>query len=139
MIKTTTTYFDSDYIQIGADANLKAITLLYKRKGTSEEFRGAHNELLKVFDKHPEDKLFIDTRNLGIVAPEDQKWVGMQIIPELAAFTPKNFLKIAVVAPAYIFTKLAVDTVERVSMETGVCLNRNFDSTTAAEQWLKEG
>ncbi len=138
MLKNTSIYFESDYFQIGVDTRLQAITLQYKRKGSSEEFRGAHHKLLEVFKQNPEDKILIDARHLGIVAPDDQKWVGMQIIPQLAALTTRNFLKLAVVTSEYIFTKLAIDTVERISMETGICLNRNFDSVANAEQWLME-
>jgi hypothetical protein len=136
MLNNTFIYFESDYFQIGVDRKLEAITLQYKRKGLSEELRAAHHKLLEIFKQNPKDKILIDARYVGIVAPDDQKWVGMQIIPQLAALTTNNFLKLAVVTPNYIFTKLAVDTVERLSMETGVCLNRNFDSFANAEQWL---
>lgn len=138
MIRKTSLYFENDYIRIGVDAAINAITLEYKRKGSSEEFKDAHQKLLEVFGQTPEDKILIDARQLGIVAPEDQKWVGMHIIPQLAAFTPSHFLKLAVVTPTYIFTKLAIDNVERISMETGICLNKNFDSVAAAQLWLTE-
>ncbi len=139
MIKNSLIYYDCDYFQIGKEADLGAVTLKYKRKCTSEEFREVNLKLLEVFEQaSSQDKILIDTRDMGIVAPEDQKWVGQYIVPRLASATPQNYLKVAVITPDNIFTKLAVDTVERISMETGVCLNRNFNTVVAAKLWLQE-
>lgn len=135
---TNTILSETDYYSIKHDTALQAVILTYKRKGTSDEFRQLHYKLLESFDKVVASKILVETHAMGIVAPQDQRWVGQFIIPQIAQKTPYKFLYAAVVAPEGVFTRLAVETVEKISVETGTCLNKHFDSTTTARQWLSE-
>ncbi|MFD2514442.1 hypothetical protein ACFSRY_11235 [Pontibacter locisalis] len=136
--ETLTLLFETDYYSIQFDAALQAVLLTYKRKGSSDEFRELHYKLLEAFDKVAASKILVETQEMAIVAPEDQRWVGQFIIPQIAKKTENQFLYAAVVAPKGIFTKLAVDTVEEISMGTGTCINKSFDNTAEARMWLSE-
>ncbi|WP_207435823.1 hypothetical protein [Sabulibacter ruber] len=127
---------DDAYATTGYDELLDAVYLRYKRKGTSAEFRDANLRVVASMAKAPSHRLFVDVREMGIVAPEDQKWVANVIIPQLAQHAPENYVYIALVVPENIFTKLAVTTVEEISNGKGICLNRHFASQTEAKRWL---
>lgn len=132
------TLIKEDYYEIGLDDRLQAVVLTYKRKGTSEEFRNLHFRLVEVFEKKRKSKLFVDTRKLGIVAPDDQRWVAQKVVPQMAMHAENQFLSIAVVTTKYVFTQMAVDNIEQLSIDTGTCLNKHFDNMAAATAWLQE-
>ncbi|WP_205502982.1 hypothetical protein [Rufibacter psychrotolerans] len=127
---------DDPYATTGYDDLLEAVYLRYKRKGTSQEFRHANRRIVASMAASPTPRVFVDVREMGVVAPDDQKWVAHTIIPQLAQHAPGHYLYIALVVPENIFTKLAVETVEEISNGKGICLNRHFTSLAEARQWL---
>ncbi|AKD02054.1 hypothetical protein POKO110462_18860 [Pontibacter korlensis] len=130
---------NSDYCEFGYDADLQALVLTYKRSGSSKEFRNNHYELLKVMEKVRVSRMLVNTLDLGAVAPEDQRWLGENIIPKMVKFALDGYLYIAVLAPEKkIFTQLAVEMIEQLSEKTGMYTNKHFHSLSAAKTWLRE-
>lgn len=137
--ETYSVIFSDEYFEVGRDSELQALVLTYKRQGSSAEFRNLHYKLLESFEKTKRSKLLVDTREMGIVSPDDQRWVGQQMVPQFATHAQNQFLYIAVLHPAKkVFTQLAVNNIEQLSMETESCLNRHFDNPKDARQWLQE-
>ncbi|ALI97995.1 hypothetical protein [Rufibacter tibetensis] len=129
---------DNDYATTGYDEVLGAAYLTYKRQGTSQEFRDANHRIVASLAKKPTHRLFVDVRNMGVVSPEDQKWVGNTIVEQLAKNAPGKYLYIALLVPEKVFTKLAVTTIEEISNGKGICLNRHFFSVSEAKHWLAQ-
>ncbi|MFC6997844.1 hypothetical protein [Rufibacter roseus] len=129
---------EDDYAATGYDQVLEAVFLRYKRKGSSAEFRDANERIVASMRKTPTHRVHVDVREMGIVAPEDQKWVATSIIPQLAQNSPGQFVYIALVVPENVFTQLAVETVEDMSNQVGICLNRHFASEQEAKLWLAQ-
>jgi uncharacterized RmlC-like cupin family protein len=75
---------------------------------------------------------------MGVVSPEDQKWVGNTIVEQLAQHAPGDFLYIALVVSEKIFTRLAITAIEDISNAKGICLNRHFYSVSEAKHWLTQ-
>ncbi|GAB3535099.1 hypothetical protein GCM10027443_23370 [Pontibacter brevis] len=132
------TILTNDYFEIGQHDGLQAIILTYKRKGTSAEFRSLHYKLVEAFEKKRKGKLLVDARKLGIVAPEDQRWVGHHIVPQMARHNDRKFLSVAVVTTSYVFTQMAINNIEQLSVDTGSCINKHFHDMTEATNWLAE-
>lgn len=131
------TLIEEDYFEIGLNDELQAIILTYKRQGSSVEFRNLHYKLVEVFEKQRKNKLLVDTRKMGVVAPDDQRWVGQKVVPQLAMHSEKKYLYSAVMSTKYVFTQLAVSNIEQISIDTGTCLNKHFDNMSAAINWLQ--
>ncbi|WP_181305879.1 hypothetical protein [Rufibacter sp. XAAS-G3-1] len=129
---------DNDYATTGYDQVLEAAYLVYKRQGTSPEFREANTRLVSTLARFPSHRLFVDVRGMGVISPEDQKWVGNTIVLQLAKNAPGNYLYIALLVSEKIFTKLAVTSIEDISNGKGICLNRHFYSAPEAKHWLTQ-
>lgn len=129
---------DNDYATTGYDEVLESVYLMYKRQGNSQEFRDANNRLVSTIAKIPTHRLYVDVRGMGVTSPEDQKWVGHTIVPQLARNAPGSYLYIAIIVPEKIFTQLAVTSIEEISNGKGICLNRHFYSAAEAKQWLAQ-
>ncbi|GGK66977.1 hypothetical protein ACD591_02935 [Rufibacter glacialis] len=127
---------DNDYATTGHDAVLEAVYLLYKRQGTSAEFREANQRAVASMARTSVQRLFVDARLMGVVSPDDQKWVGNSIVEQLAARAKGSYLYIALVVSEKIFTKLAIHAIEEISNGKGICLNRHFYSVSEAKHWL---
>ena len=132
------TIIDQDYFEIGQNDALQALVLTYKRKGSSSEFRDLHHQLVEVFKKKRKSKLLVDARKMGIVAPDDQRWVGQEVVPEMAQQSQTRFLSVAVVSTKYVFTQMAIDNIEQLSINTGTCRNKHFHDMDEAIAWLRE-
>lgn len=129
-------YSETDYALTGYNEVLQAVYLVYKRKGTSAEFREANLQLVQAITRRPAQRVLVDARAMGVVAPEDQRWVGAEIVLKLASLAPNQYLYIASLLSEHVFTKLAVQTVVEVSNSLGVCQNMEFSSEEEAKDWL---
>ncbi|WP_026461841.1 STAS/SEC14 domain-containing protein [Adhaeribacter aquaticus] len=129
-------HFETDSVVIFTDKEINSVAVVYKRKTTSQEFRALHLELLKAFQISALNRLYVDIRKMEIAAPDDQKWLATTIIPQLAQYASSKFLHIAVVVNENIFTRLAVETVENISNDLGICIHRHFKTPTDAKEWL---
>ncbi|QHL87149.1 hypothetical protein GU926_06775 [Nibribacter ruber] len=126
----------TDYATTGYDELLQGVFLRYGRKCTSEEFKEANQRLLQTMRLYPTQRVNLDVLALGLVSPEDQRWMATAIIPRLADLAPNNYLYIAVVVPESAFTKLAVKAIEDMANASGICQHCQFPNLVEAKQWL---
>ncbi|AMM50115.1 hypothetical protein TH61_01495 [Rufibacter sp. DG15C] len=126
----------TEYAITGYDELLQGVFLRFLRKGTSEEFREANQRLLQTMREYSTQRVNLDVLHLGLVSPEDQRWMANLIIPRLAELAPNNYLYIAVVVPESTFTRLAMKSIEDMSNGKGICDYCQFPNLVEAKQWL---
>ncbi|MGD1847970.1 MAG: hypothetical protein ACFB10_21465 [Salibacteraceae bacterium] len=111
-------HYEDDYVQFGKWDTPNACFLIYKRFGTSEEFRSANQKLLAYYQQEKPGKLMVDARFMGALDDEDQEWVSSQITPALIAASPQNKYFSAMVTGDDVFARLGVENIES-SIEGG--------------------
>jgi hypothetical protein len=126
----------TEYAVTGYDELLQGVFLRFLRKATSEEFREAHQRLLDTMQAFSTQRVNLDVLFLGLVSPEDQRWMANLIIPRLAELAPNNYLYIAVVVPESPFTRLAMKSIEDMANGKGICDYCQFPNLVEAKQWL---
>ncbi|GAA4315762.1 hypothetical protein [Nibribacter koreensis] len=126
----------TDYAVTGYDELLQGVFLRFLRKATREEFKEAHQRLLQTMREYPTQRMNLDVLQVGLVSPEDQRWVASLIIPRLAELAPNNYLYIAVVVPETAFTRLAMTSIGDQVKDKGFCDYRQFPNLVEAKQWL---
>ncbi|HEY9004716.1 hypothetical protein [Ohtaekwangia sp.] len=128
-------YFEKEYATISYDNTTHAITIDWKVRPFSSEFRTGLESLLKAMEHFKTGKVIADTRNLGTLAIEDQDWSANDWTA--MALEAGYYSDIAIIVPSDVYDKMAIDDVmarvEGSSLKVGY-----FDERESAAAWIKQ-
>ncbi|MGD1843845.1 MAG: hypothetical protein ACFB10_00450 [Salibacteraceae bacterium] len=127
------TYFNSEYLQVSGDDTIGCSVVEWKRFATSEEFRNGMNQTMGLMKEKGYTKILSNSSNLGPIAPEDQKWVIEEWLPQALAL---GYNKIALIVPKDVFSQLAVDDIMEEANEVSPVDDKYFDNVDEAASWL---
>lgn len=131
-------HYQDDYVEFGYWDDLSACFLLYKRFGSSDEFRQANLKLLAFYQEKQPGKLMVDARLMGALDEEDQHWISKNVTPALIAASPDQKYFSAMVTGEDIFARLGVENIEE-TIEGGENYQVGlFASPGEARAWLAQ-
>ena len=95
------TVYDKNYVTISYDAEGKLGMVTWKSNCSKEEYREAFEAMLAYAKEHLIKYVLTDTRNQGVVSPENRKWFEKDMLPrgievglkKVAAVTDANVFK----------------------------------------------
>lgn len=112
----------------------------HKKFCPSKVFRAVWTEILEHLNSHQIHKVLIDSRNMGIIAPDDQRWfseeIGLQV--ENRSKSPRTYG--AFVFTENIFTQFSVKSILHNMSSANPNFNRNiryFDDLSTARNWIE--
>lgn len=73
--------FDKEYCIITYEKDKNLISLVWKRIISSEEYRRGFEVLKNIILEKQIKRLLTDSRNQGIISPDDRKWLETKVIP----------------------------------------------------------
>ena len=132
------TEYENEYCSIGYDSDYTSCYFIYKRFGSSEEFRDSHEKLLEVFRNHSTHKLLIDTRFMGVLNIEDQEWIVDYVTPALIEGSGDKKYTSAMVQGEDVFAKFGVESIESRLESHDNYQVAIFGDIDSAKTWLKD-
>jgi hypothetical protein len=128
--------FENEYIRLSIDESVPCLELIGKMFMPSDVFRESQEKSLQFYldyrDKYPNMLLFVDTRDIGQVAPKDTEWIAEEILAKFAAAGLKK--EVFVVPPStleqMVMTNYISSAGETIEMKV-------FDNVATAKKWLK--
>ncbi|MDN5202029.1 hypothetical protein QQ008_11665 [Fulvivirgaceae bacterium BMA10] len=126
-----------DYTTVGFDEKGKYTYMRIKQKGDSDQFRMAHDKVFEIYKKEQPGRHLADTRGMGVVSLDDQKFVSQNFLPRVVEFSPNNCIKIAVLVSEDAFSKFAVESIGKKMSEMPANIqHKMFKSEEEAVGWL---
>ena len=129
-------HYESDYVVVGYDNMTNFTFMRIKRKGSSEEFRTAHDKAFELYKTKLSAKHVADTSAMGVVSIDDQRYVSSEFIPNIKKFHPREQLKIGVIVSDDVFSKFAVkNIISKTNDSTGV-VHKMFRNISETINWF---
>jgi len=125
--------FEKDYATITYEADLKLLTLSWKRFVSSQEYRIAFSAVLKSIEEKRIPLFLADTRKQGIISPTDRKWLESEMIPPALKVGLKY---VATLLNKDIFKKYYLSKIKEHSENSGMSAFEMFDDYDKARAWL---
>ncbi len=131
-------YHDCEYVNIGFNEQGEYTEMSIKRKGSSSEFRMAHDKVIELYKEKRPGRHLADTSKMGVVSVDDQEYVAKQVIPTLMELSPGQKVKIAVLVSHDVFAKVAVDAIRNKTSQTASnAVHQVFEKYETAVAWLQ--
>lgn len=124
---------DYDYAEISYDSEFSVGKIVWKRKPSSEEYRGSFIKILEYSQKNEVDNFLSDIRNQGVVSPDDRKWFETDMMPKAISAGLK---RAGTIFDGNVFKKYYMNMIIKVSSKFGLPL-RLFNSEEEAIEWFK--
>jgi hypothetical protein len=124
--------FQKPYVTLELDEEKQCLIQNWNGFATSEQFREAINQSVKLFvEKRYLKKIISNTKDFAVVKKEDTDWVATHANPVLI----ENGLKyMAFVIPTNVFTQVSVNNFKSKADE--VLQIQYFDDLAKAKQWI---
>ena len=133
------TLFSNEYFTISIDESVPCLEWIGKKFMPSEAFRLSERKSLEFYleykDKYPNMEWFVDARYIGVVLPEDTKWVVDEILPQ---FVENGLTKEAFVLPKSAISQLMLKRYKKEATSAGYIEIGTFDNIEDAKNWLKK-
>lgn len=125
--------FDKEYCIITYEKDKNLISLVWKRIISSEEYRRGFEVLKNIILEKQIKRLLTDSRNQGIISPDDRKWLETKVIPVAI----KGGLKyVATVLAKDVFKQYYLTKIQSKSKKSGMSEFEIFESIQKAKEWL---
>ncbi len=111
--------------------------LKFNNKCSSTIYHRAYNDLLRTFHTYRHHKHITDTSDMGVVSIDDQKWVKVNIVPQIRqAVSMDKTLNIGLVLGRDIFATIAAKNIaKRFDSEKKTHI-QFFPEKEKAHEWL---
>jgi len=133
--------FENEFAEISFDKDIDAIALHFKKQAPPNDFIGINQKVLEIFKTLNTNKFYVDTRKIGVVSIEGQKWVIENLFPGMIAHIKgKKLFHVQVVNPAEIFGKVAASNIKSKAVTQQPDKNlviESFNTEQEAKDWLK--
>jgi hypothetical protein len=127
---------------IGYDQELDALTLQFKKQAPTQDFINLNKKAVEFFLKLNTNKFYVDTRKIGVVSLEGQKFVIDEVFPRMLAHTKgRKFYHVQVINPSEVFGKVAASNIKnKASLKRAdeKLIIESFDCEIEAKAWLKK-
>jgi len=132
--------FSNQYANVFYDAEIDAISLVFKNVSPLEEFIHINQKVLDIFKTLQTNRFYVDTRKIGVVSPEGQKWVIENLFSGMVKHIKHERLYHVQVLPQNeIFGKFAAENIKRRSQtmyQSDELIIEAFENETLAKNWL---
>ena len=114
------------------DVELAAIRMVISGYLTSQQFRALTEQLLEQLVKHQVNQVLADTREMPLIAADDQQWFLEDWLPRAMQ---KGFKRCAMINSRYFFNRLAISNIVD-KMDKRLFTLQLFDDEAIARAWL---
>ena len=132
--------FSNQYADVFHDTELDAISLIFKALSPLEEFIHVNQKVLDIFKTLQTNRFYVDTRKIGVVSPEGQKWVIENLFSGMVKhINNERLYHVQVVPSTDIFGKFASENIKRRSQtmyQSDVLIIEAFEDEMLAKNWL---
>ncbi|OJJ16407.1 hypothetical protein BKI52_34530 [marine bacterium AO1-C] len=132
--------FSNQYAEVFYDTELDAISLIFKDVAPLEEFIHINQKVLDIFKTLQTNRFFVDTRKIGVVSPEGQKWVIENLFSGMVKhINHERLYHVQVVPRNEIFGKFAAENIKRRSQtmyQSEELIIEAFEDELLAKNWL---
>ena len=129
-------YLENDFVRIEDDRSINAIIIIWLGFCNSTQYRETVEQAFQIAVKTGLRNWIFDDRKGKLLAPEDQRWLNDQMIPQIETF----FKKVANVSSSDIFRKIANDIIDKKRIKNAKTdlQVHFFNSIETAKEWLAE-
>jgi hypothetical protein len=118
---------------IAFDPEVPCVLIRWRGYVTSEEFRQASDNALRLLQEQHVSRILNDTTDLPIISAADQRWVQSDFVPRGIAV---GFRAVAMVNSRFYFNRVAVDSVV-AQLDPEEIMVEYFENPEKARAWLR--
>ena len=130
----------TDCADVYFDEDLYAVALVYKQRLEGYNmFVEVHQDILDVFLQHTSNAFFVDTRKMGVLSLDCQRWVVEHLFPGmLKHLKGKTLYHAQVISKQDAFAKFGADNIRSQSEKKieGIEI-KAFEEEEEAKAWIK--
>ena len=125
---------DNEFAEVSYETDLKLGKIIWKKKPTFEAYQEAFLTLIEYSkEKQLVESVMTDTRNQGVVSPENRKWLEKECLP-LAV--KKGLKRTAVIFDGGVFKQYYLNMILKVINKYGAPM-KLFKNEEEALNWIK--
>lgn len=132
--------YSSQHADIFYDDKLDALALVFKEVASLDQFVTLNQQVLNIFKTLQTNRFYVDTRKIGVVSPEGQKWmVDHLFLGMIRHISPEPIYHAQIIPKSDIFGRFASENIRKNAQkkyESKQLLIKAFESEYAGKIWL---
>jgi len=129
------TNYRSEVADIDYNADVQCVQITWKGYASSKDFRNPLNAGLDILKENQAERWMANTKNLGVISPEDQDWTSNNWFPRAIEAGSK---KMALIKPSDVFSQISIEDIMEEARKAEPLEDKFFEQMEEALSWLAQ-